>query len=193
MIADERVSEDKTLTEALGMHVGAEQLARPSTASQRLQLRKYVTQFREDPAAIRYLLKIEVGTSGSKCFKELDGTVALKDALKGVVLVEYPVVYAVLPSDSEQYNTKGWVLPDRLLPNGSGSGDGTINSWTELVSQKPASDDSNDSDSSSESSDSDSSGDDEDDDGDEHGHDDSETNGDDQVPVAPEDLPENWF
>ena len=103
------------------------------------------------------------------------------------------MVYAVLPSDCEQYNTKGWVLPDRLLPNDSGSGDGTINSWTELVSEKPKSDDSDGSDDSDSSSESNDSGDDEDDDGDEHGRDDSEGNGDDQMTVAPEDLPENWF
>jgi hypothetical protein len=195
MIADERVSEDRTLTEALGMHVGPEQLARPSTAAQRLQLRKYVAQFRADPSAIRYLLKIEVGTSGvSGCYKELNGAVALKEALKGVVLVEYPVVYVVLPSDSEKYNTKDWVLPERLLPGPNG-----INSWAELVAQEGAGDDSDDSD-SSESDTSDSSDDDDDDDderGAEHGNDDGEagtgTSNVDQIPVAPEDLPENWF
>jgi hypothetical protein len=218
MIADERVPEDSTLAEALGMHVGPEQL-RPSAASQRLQLRKYVAQFREDPSAIRYLLKIEVGTGGvADCYKELEGGVALREALKGVVLVEYPVLYVVLPGDSEDYNTKDWALPDGLLPGSNDGANGRgINGWAGLLSNEVKDeDDSDGSESSSSSSSSDSDSDSSDDDeGDaaageggaksedaevvvaEAGAGEAEKAEDDAAEaapqVAPEDLPENWF
>ena len=118
MIADPRVEESVSPNAALARHIGATQL-QPNTAELRLRLRRYVAQFREGAGApLRYLLKLEVATAGVECYKELDGDQPLSEGLKGTKLVEYPVVYVVLPTDREEYNT---TLPAQLEEETSSS------------------------------------------------------------------------